>query len=118
MIRSLGWLVLVLLLGGCAGQNRPLQLVTGSSPVYPPAAKAAGIEGLVVVRYDVAKDGRVVNARIDSAEPIGIFEEAALATVRSWRYNPALKDGSPVQVENVVSNIRFELDSQKRYDRY
>jgi protein TonB len=106
-------------LAGCAGsQNRPMQLVSGSGPIYPPLAKAERIEGAVVVRYGVSVDGRVINARVDSAEPEGVFEDAALAAVRSWRYNPALKDGEPVAVDNVVSTVRFELSANDRYRDY
>ena len=95
-----------------------MQLVAGSGPSYPPAAKAEGIEGAVVVRYGVSVDGRVVNARVESAVPEGIFEEAALAAVRSWRYNPALRDGEPVAVDNVLSTVRFELSANERYRDY
>jgi protein TonB len=69
----------------------------------------------VVVRYGVSVDGRVINARVEEANPQGVFEDAALAAVRSWRYNPALKDGEPVAVDNVLSTVRFELSANDRY---
>ncbi len=115
---ALGFLAGVLLMGCAATQNRPLQLVSGSSPVYPPAAKAEHIEGVVVVRYSVSPDGHVVDARVDSAQPEGIFEAAALTAVRSWRYNPALRNGEPVAVNNVISTLRFELGNGERYRGY
>lgn len=109
----------VLLLTGCAAsQNRPMQLVSGSGPVYPAEAKALGTEGVVVVRYGVSLDGRVIDARVDSARPPGVFEQAALTAVRSWRYNPALKDGQPVAVDNVLSTVRFELSGNDKYRDY
>lgn len=112
-------LVSLVLLGGCAAsQNRPMQLISGSGPIYPAQAKADGAEGSVVVRYGVSLDGRVIDARVESARPEGIFEEAALTAVRSWRYNPALKDGQPIAVENVLSTVRFELSVNDRYRDY
>jgi protein TonB len=111
--------LMVGLLAGCAGsRDRPMQLVSGAGPVYPFAAKVEGMEGSVVVRYGVTIDGRVINARIDSAEPPGMFEEAAITAVRSWRYNPALRDGEPVAVENVVSVVHFKLGGGDRYADY
>lgn len=95
-----------------------MQLVSGSGPVYPPTAKAEGTEGVVVVRYGVSIDGRVINARVDSAEPAGVFEDAALAAVRSWRYNPAIRNGEPVAVSNVISRVRFQLDDHAVYEDY
>ena len=44
-------LLVLLALSGCAAQNRPLQLLSGSGPVYPPEARRAGIEGEVTVRF-------------------------------------------------------------------
>lgn len=115
----LSGLLSVLLLTGCAAsQNRPMQLVSGSGPVYPAEAKARGMEGVVVVRYGVSVDGRVVGASVDSARPEGVFDQAALKAVRSWRYNPALKDGQPVAVDNVVSTVRFELSGNDKYRDY
>ena len=113
------WLLASVLLAGCAGtQNRPMQLVSGTGPIYPAAAKADHVEGVVVIRYGVSQDGRVVNAKVERAEPEGIFEEAALAAVRSWRYNPALKNGQPIAVDNVLSTLRFELGNGDLYRGY
>ena len=113
-------LLLGLLQWACAGSgDRPMQLVSGSGPVYPAVAKAEGLEGMVVVRYGVSIDGRVIDARVDRAEPAGVFEEAALSAVRSWRYNPAIRDGEPIAVSNVVSTVRFQLkDQDNYYDKY
>lgn len=112
-------LVCVVLLGACMGsQNRPLQLLSGSGPSYPVDARRAGIEGEVVVRYDVSLEGMVVNARIKSADPAGIFDQAALAAVSSWRYNPQLRDGEVEAVRNIVSTVRFRLDDNRAYDEH
>ena len=95
-----------------------MQLISGSGPVYPAGAKAAGIEGEVVVRYDITAQGEVDNARVERSEPSGVFDQAALAAVRSWHYNPQLRDGEPQAVQNVLSTVRFELadeDAPKRY---
>jgi len=106
-----------LLLAGCmASQNRPLQLISGAGPIYPADARAAGIQGDVILRYDVAADGTVRNAQIESADPPGVFDEAALAAVRSWKYNPQIKAGERQEVLNILSTLRFRLDDGDRYD--
>ncbi|MCY4012535.1 MAG: energy transducer TonB [Gammaproteobacteria bacterium] len=109
--------VIVLTAAGCAGASRPLQLLSGADLVYPDQARAAGVEGVVRVRYDVTVEGRVVNARVDAADPVGVFDEAALAFVRSWRFQPAVEDGEFVAALARVSEVRFQLGDTDRYDR-
>lgn len=109
--------MIVLAAAGCAGASRPLQLLSGADLVYPDQARAAGVEGVVRVRYDVTVEGRVVNAQVDAADPVGVFEDAALALVRSWRFRPALEDGVSVAAPARVSEIRFQLGDTDRYDR-
>lgn len=109
--------MIVLTVAGCAGASRPLQLLSGADLVYPEQARAAGVEGIVRVRYDVTVDGSVVNAQVDAADPVGVFDEAALALVRSWRFRPAIEDGVSVAALARVSEIRFRLGDTDRYDR-
>ena len=108
--------MLLPLLVGCAGAYRPLQFIGGKDLLYPPQAKAAGIEGRVLVRYDVTIKGRVANARIESAAPAGYFEAAALDAVRSWRFRPLLERGKPAAAPNRVSEVAFKLGDDGRYD--
>lgn len=105
-----------LAVAACAGGYRPVQFVGGKDLVYPPDALAAGIEGRVVVRYDVTVEGRVQGARIESASPAGLFEEEALEAVRSWRFRPMLERGKPVAAPARVSEVVFKLGDDGRYD--
>ena len=111
------WAMVVLTAAGCAGASRPLQLLSGADLVYPDHARAAGVEGVVRVRYDVTVEGRVVNAQVDAADPAGVFDDAALALVRSWRFRPAVEDGESVAAPARVSEVRFQLGDTDRYDR-
>lgn len=85
--------------------------------MYPAEARAAGVEGRVVVRYDITPEGRVVNAAVVSAEPTGVFEDAALAAVRSWRFRPAVLGGKTVAANNRQSEVTFRLGDDPRYDK-
>ena len=101
---------------GCASGYRPPQFVAGADLVYPETALSAGIEGLVVVRYDVTVEGRVANAAVERAEPSGVFEVAALAAVRSWRFKPAAQGRQAVAARNQVSEVAFRLGDDGKYD--
>ncbi len=56
-------------------------------PAYPAAALEKGIEGKVVMEFGLASDGSVRGIRVVSAEPAGVFEQAALVAMRDWVYS-------------------------------
>ena len=109
----LAWVALTL--AGCAAPSRPPQFIGGIDLRYPPTARADGIEGRVVVRYDVTVEGTVANASVVESEPSGIFDEAALAAVQSWRFRPMLERGEVVPAPGRVSELLFRLGASE-YD--
>ena len=106
--------LLPVLLGGCAAPGGdgvpPLRFVQGAMPTYPAAAKAAGLEGWVRVRYAVGADGAVGNPQVVEAAPEGVFDAAARAAVARWRYAP---DPRGLGWEGVESVVRFELGERE-----
>lgn len=117
-MRSLIYIALVCLLAACAGNNRPLQMLSGQGPIYPPQAKSQQIEGEVVVAYDVSIAGQVVNATVVSSDPAGLFDAAALAAVRTWRFNAPLVEGERREALNQHSTVSFRLTGADKYDAY
>ena len=68
-------------------------------PSYP--ADARGLSGYVIMKFEVTPYGDVRNASVTDAQPAGLFEEAALAAVNRWKYNPGadLDGGSQTMEE-------------------
>jgi TonB family protein len=64
-----------------------LTRVGGEAPAYPKAALDAGQEGTVVVRFSVSQNGDVHDLEVVCATMPGIFDEAALTAIRTWRYS-------------------------------
>ena len=107
-LKAMTAILLPMLLVACASSS-PMQFLSGADMVYPPAAKTEGIEGYVVIRYDVTAQGAVANPEVVEAEPEGVFEEAALASIAQWRFRPATVGGEAVETSGVVSTLRFRL---------
>jgi TonB family protein len=108
--------LLLSLLGGClTNPNQPPVLMRGDTLVYPEAALSQGLRGAVDVRYDVAADGRVLNARVVNARPPGVFDEAALTAVRGWRFRPGRKRGKESLFKAMVSTIEFQFGESDVY---
>lgn len=111
-------MIMAVLAAGCASGDRPLQLVSGTGAIYPPQAREQGVEGHVVVRYDVDEQGRVRNARVVSASPRDVFDESALQAVSRWRFRPAQRQGEPHAVEGLESRLDFSLEGSEAYQDY
>ncbi len=77
-------------------------------PVYPPAMRAAGREGVVPVEAVIGVDGLVHSSRVLSSQVHPDFAMAALDAVRQWRFAPTLLNGDPVEVRITVS-VEFSL---------
>lgn len=76
------------------------------APVYPRAARQAGIEGKVLVQVLVGQDGKVKDTRIVKSIP-GL-DEAAEEAARRWEFEPAQTDGEPAPIW-VAIPIKFSL---------
>jgi TonB family protein len=64
----------------------PARLVKDVRPVYPAAARRAGIEGLVIITYSLDASGRPIDLLVTKSVP-GL-DEAALSALRQWEYTP------------------------------
>ncbi len=75
-------------------------------PLYPAAARAMHLSGVVTIKIHVAKDGKVSRAEVVSGHPL--LNAAALEAVKRWRYQPFKLNGEAI--ENDVSvQVRFDM---------
>jgi TonB family protein len=81
-------------------------LISSRVPIFPEAAKAAGIEGRVVMQAIVNKDGSVGHLHVISGDPA--LRRAATDAVSTWRYRPYLVNGEPVDVSTTISIDFFD----------
>ena len=75
-------------------------------PVYPALARAARVEGTVVLEATISKSGSIENLRVVGGP--AMLRQAALDAVSQWGYRPYLLNGEPVAVETTV-NVVFNL---------
>jgi TonB family protein len=78
------------------GTIRVPRKIIDVKPVYPEDARAANVQGVVILQLRIATDGSVADARILRSIPM--LDEAALDAVRQWRYEPTDVDGDPVEL--------------------
>jgi len=70
-------------------------------PIYPSDAKAAGIQGSVVLDAVIGKDGMISSLKLVSGPPE--LTKAAWEAVKQWTYKPYLLNGDPIAVETTIT---------------
>jgi periplasmic protein TonB len=90
-----------------AGVTKGL-LIQRMEPTYPILAKAARVQGDVVLSAIIDANGQIKNLQLVSGHPMLV--PAAIAAVKQWRYKPYLLNGQPVEVETTITVI-FTLTS-------
>jgi periplasmic protein TonB len=76
-------------------------------PRYPSPAKRKGIEGTVVVEFEILENGSVANPRIISGPTE--FHDVVLRQVVTWHFRPASRGGKPVRYR-MRKSIVFRLE--------
>lgn len=75
--------------------------------IYPEDARKAGLEGQVIIRVLLDEEGNPVEFRIDNSDA-DIFVDPAINAVTSMKFEPARKQGRPVECWISVP-IKFKL---------
>lgn len=81
-------------------------LIRRIEPIYPREAKRKGIQGTVVLKAVIGKNGT-----IQELTPLSGPDElipAAVGAVEQWLYRPYLKNGKPVEVDTQIT-VNFAL---------
>jgi len=87
-----------------AVERQPAKL-SGPDPVYPTDLCRAGVEGRVVARAWIQRDGSVSDVQILRSDNSG-FEAPVRTAMLQWRFEPAVQAGNPVPVWMTIP-LRF-----------
>lgn len=82
-----------------------------TSPTYPTLSRRLGEAGKLVVRVELDDSGRVSTAQVVTSSGFARLDAAALAAVRSWRCQPAQRDGRAVPAV-ALQPFEFTLEGQ------
>lgn len=77
-------------------------------PIYPESAKAAGVQGTVLLHAVVSKDGRPLSLQVLNSQVNPDLARAAVEAVSQWRYQPTLLNGEPVEIDTTIQ-VNFTL---------
>ena len=83
-------------------------LIRSVRPEYPELARLAGVEGDVMIKALLGTDGKVISAIVIASSVTDVLEEAAVAAVMQFLFEPALQGVVPVQASIAVP-VSFRL---------
>lgn len=90
--------------GGGVSAPRPIY---NPEPEFSEEARKAKYQGVCTLSLIVGADGRPSNIRVASSLGMGL-DEKAIEAVKTWRFEPAMKNGHPVAVQIAVE-VDFHL---------
>jgi protein TonB len=83
------------------------QALHKTPPQYPAAAKAARVSGDVVLECVVGTDGRILEVKTKSGNPLLV--RAAVEAVWQWAYEPSRLNGVPIEIVTNIT-VSFKLN--------
>lgn len=95
---------------GLKEKDIPPKVIKYYPPRYPISAKIKNIEGKVIVKFVITKEGAVRDIEVIESFPDGVFDEAAIKSIEKYRFKPATKNGEPLDVTAKMP-IEFTLDN-------
>jgi TonB family protein len=95
---------------GAVALGRPIQL---EAVKYPKRALRNKVQGTVVLKLTVARDGKVT--RVESLSGDAELAESAIRSARKWSHIPYFRETEPVEVQTTVS-INFKINEAGKPD--
>ncbi|MEM7354587.1 MAG: energy transducer TonB [Acidobacteriota bacterium] len=94
------------------GDVQPPIAINKRPATYTQEAREGKIEGEVVVKTTIERDGSVSEVKVLEGLPSGL-SEAAVEAIKQWRFEPALLDGEPVAVHHYLTvDFRLSTDAE------
>ncbi|MBD3178139.1 MAG: TonB family protein [Candidatus Latescibacteria bacterium] len=88
--------------------NRKPVLIHSVTPHYPPLPRDAGIDGDIMLRVVIDREGKVIGVNVINSDASRALIEAAVEAARQFRFRPAMQGTRPVR-STVIIPVRFRL---------
>lgn len=85
------------------GNVMAARIIYEPKPEYPAEARQARLQGTVLIHAVIGKDGSLEDLQLLQGQCW--LAQAAIKSVRQWRYTPYLLNGQPVEVDTTIQAI-------------
>jgi periplasmic protein TonB len=83
-------------------------LIAPIRPIYPAIAKAAHVEGKVIVEAIISRSGTIESLHVVSGPPM--LQRAAIDAIQAARYQPYRLNGAAIAVQTTIT-VNFRMES-------
>ena len=97
---------------GKAPSGETVKVIIKSRPTfkYPRRAQRLGVEGFVVLVFDVNEQGELIDLRVTESKPRLVFDKAATQYIKKFKFQPPSLDGSVVYASDISMRMPFRLE--------
>ena len=96
--------------GGNPGLGSEVTPLVRIEPQYPRKAALQGIEGWVILQFNISSTGRVNDIRILNSKPRRVFDRVAVKALKKWKYRPKMEGSKPVEQKGLKVQLDFKLE--------
>jgi TonB family protein len=90
------------------GDVEASKIITKVQPLYPEAAKAAGVQGTVNLHAVIGMNGVPLSLQVINTDVNPDLARASIEAVSKWRYSTTLLNGRPIEVDTNIT-VNFTL---------
>jgi TonB family protein len=90
------------------GDLEAAKIVSKVQPIYPDAARSAGISGTVILHAVISTEGKPLSLRVMNSQIDPDLARSAVEAVSQWRYTPTLLNGEPIEVDTTIT-VNYSL---------
>lgn len=95
-------------------EDMPVTKIRRVAPIYPVKAARDGIEGYVVMTYQVSPIGKISNIKVTESSPKGVFDEESIKALDRWRY-PITDDSQELEKrKDMTVQLDFQLSKREK----
>lgn len=87
----------------------PAKIISRAAPRYPSRALKSNKEGWVEVSFKIDTKGIPYDIKVLKSEPGDTFENAAVKSVKKWRFSPARNESTGLPVESIISSTKVQF---------
>jgi TonB family protein len=85
------------------------------NPEYPKDAAEKGVEGSVILEFDITKKGSTDNIKVIESFPKGTFDSSAVDALKQWEYKPRIQGGQAQRQTALLVQLDFRVEKEKSH---